>query len=244
MKPRRGIPFNFLRGGDGLISPRTFPVSSILALAVLGAMAACDRHADRQAPGSYSVQDSSGVSIISNEGPDRTLEPEEVLRIGAIHGDPDVQFHGITALEVDAAGGVWVCDSHESIRYYDSTGVLGRKLGGRGEGPGEAPSYWGGLWLGQNSILTVSVGQDLQVFGYDGESLGARSFRYRPFQQLIPMGPASGIGFSAFEFCPTERRSPPQRLGSSAEDRALVVNSTLFLPSRAHPLRVTQAGSG
>ena len=173
-------------------SSKTFPASSIFALAVLGVMAACDRHADSQAPGSSSVQDSSGVSIISNEGPDRTLEPEEVLRIGSIHGDPDVQFDGIAALEVDAAGGVWVCDSHQSIRYYDSTGVLERKLGGRGEGPGEAPSYWGGLWLGESSILTLSVGQNLQVFGFDGEALGARSYRYRPLQQLIPMGPASG----------------------------------------------------
>ncbi len=84
-----------------------------------------------------------GVLVVSN-----TAEPiltgdsgwrlEEELSIGVIEGDPDYQFGGIAAMEVDARGTVYVADQQaRRVAIYDSAGVFQVAFGRQGEGPGE-----------------------------------------------------------------------------------------------------------
>lgn len=148
----------------------------------------CDPASRSSQSAGFSVRDSAGVALASNSAPDRWLIPEEALRFGVIGGDTNLQFDGIRDLKVDDVGGLWVCDSHESIRYYDASGRFVRAIGGKGEGPGEAPSGWGAIWLSQRSLMAYGYGSSLELFDLSGGHLASKSFTLGPGQQVIPLG--------------------------------------------------------
>ena len=172
-----------------MILPKVLIAPSALPVFLFGLLASCDGSSQGTDAGAFLVRDSFGISLAHNTGPDRTLEAVETLRIGVIDGDPNVQFHGIGCLTIDSSGGFWLCDSHESIRYYDESGEFQRQLGGHGEGPGEAPKYWGKIWIGAKTFLAYSVAHSFQSFDFEGRFLGSRDTRSEPLEQLIPMGP-------------------------------------------------------
>lgn len=67
--------------------------------------------------------------------PARVL-PSPVLLIGK-EGEPDYEFLRISTAVRTASGNIAVIDASEAIRVFGPTGVLLRKLGRKGEGPGE-----------------------------------------------------------------------------------------------------------
>jgi hypothetical protein len=65
------------------------------------------------------------------------LVAEEVARIGSFD-DPNVGFTQIYGVDVDRDGDIYVLEgSVPEIRVYDADGQILRRIGGRGEGPGE-----------------------------------------------------------------------------------------------------------
>ena len=159
----------------------------------------------------FSVQDSSGVATTINTGPDLSLPIREVLRFGVLMGDPRLQFHGIRDLAIDSLGGIWVCDSYEAIRHYSASGEYLGQVGGRGQGPGEAPYGYGAVWVGPGTVLAYASGASLQVFDADGGFLGSRY----PFPDLEtprilhPLGPTeNGWLFNRKDFPPPADPSP------------------------------------
>jgi 6-bladed beta-propeller protein len=71
-----------------------------------------------------------------NWGESATLVEE--LSIGVLDGSDEYQFGFVSAIAVDGEGGIYVFDGQvPALRYYDSSGMYVRTLGGKGEGPGE-----------------------------------------------------------------------------------------------------------
>jgi len=91
------------------------------------------------------------------------LEAEEVTRIGSFD-DPDVGFTSIFGVDVDRGGAVYVMEaSVPEIRVYDTNGQVVRRIGRRGEGPGEfksAPEFGvrgDTVWAVDRSIVRITL---------------------------------------------------------------------------------------
>jgi hypothetical protein len=73
---------------------------------------------------------------------------EEELRIGSID-DPDRGFSSIGSADVDEDGNLYVFEAQDAqIRVYDEAGVLVRRIGRGGNGPGEFSTGFGGGMVG------------------------------------------------------------------------------------------------
>ena len=157
----------------------------VLSIALIG-MAACEASERASEPTGVTISDSAGVTLIMNVQPERRLFLEEESRIGVIEGDPDYILDRVRALALDGSGGVWIVDSHESVRHYDRSGEYVGAVGGKGEGPGEAQGY-ANVWLGDPGVLVFGYPAILQFFGKDGAFLGSRPARDGR-QSILPLG--------------------------------------------------------
>lgn len=137
------------------------------------------------------VVDSAGVRMVSNTGPTRMLAATEVLRFGLVDGDPNLIFDQIRSLALDTDGSLWVVDSHESVRRYSEDGAYLGAVGGKGEGPGESPRGYGGIWCADTNVYALAYTPMLQVFTRDGRYLGGRSPIAPDGSTLLPLGPAT-----------------------------------------------------
>jgi hypothetical protein len=164
----------------------------ILALIVF-AGTNCDRTANRPVAHGAGVRDSAGVEVVVNAPEQRQLVTREVLRIGVQEGDSDLQFSRVRALSLDDRGGIWVVDSHESVRHYDSLGVYRGSVGGVGQGPGEARGY-GTVWSAGDHVLTWGYPSILQEFTTDGDLVAARQ-AISDGSTLMPLGHGGGRWF-------------------------------------------------
>jgi len=135
------------------------------------------------------VSDSAGIRLARNSGPDKSLPISEALRVGVIDGDPNLIFDQIRTLAVDSLGGVWVSDSHESIRHYGPDGEYLGHVGGRGQGPGEAARGYGDVFVGPGTVLSNTYDGTIQLFSASGTFLGSREARLEPGKYLLPLGP-------------------------------------------------------
>lgn len=101
------------------------------------------------------------------------LTLEEVTRIGSVD-DPDYGFSRIGGVDVDRDGNVWVFEAQaRELRAYSPTGELLRRVGQRGDGPGEF-SQWGTIDFGvAGDTLWVfdSGNRRLTLFNRMGEVL-------------------------------------------------------------------------
>jgi len=91
------------------------------------------------------------------------LTATEELRVGSVD-DPDYGFSRVYGTEVDGDGNLFVGEPMAGeIRVYDSQGTLLRKIGRRGEGPGEFQQNfrWGVLgdtvWVTDFSLRRITL---------------------------------------------------------------------------------------
>ena len=167
-----------------------FGAGLLVAVAVLG----CSTREDESTARSL-VSDSAGVLMVTTTGADRPLATRQVMHVGVIEGDPDLQFDRIRSIAIDSAGDFWVSDSHESIRHYDRSGTFLGALGREGSGPGEAAGGYGDVWVNRGTVIALGYPATLQAFAADGSFLGSRSARPAPGVFLTPLG-ASGSSWT------------------------------------------------
>jgi len=111
------------------------------------------------------------------EAPDLDLLPrltlEEVSRIGSVD-DPDFGFSRIGSVDVDRDGNVWLFEwVAGELRVYSPNGDLLRRVGRRGDGPGEFSQYASPtLGLLGDTVWTFDTNsRRLTLFNRSGEVL-------------------------------------------------------------------------
>lgn len=115
-------------------------VVSVFLIAFIGS--SCVR--DETSGGSATVRDSVGILIVENRGPvpadggGWAIASEPSLVIGAVEGDSNYQFFGISGAHRTADGSFVVVNAgSRNVRVYDLQGVFVRSFGSRGAGPEE-----------------------------------------------------------------------------------------------------------
>ena len=95
----------------------------------------------------------------------------EDLAIGVLEGREELMFNQVQAIAVDAHGGMYVFDGGvPALRYFDSSGVYVRTLGGKGAGPGEYQDAALGLAVRRDGrvVLRDPRNSRLNVYAPDG----------------------------------------------------------------------------
>lgn len=138
------------------------------------------------------VRDSAGIAIVENpatgiwSGDERPAVTEE-LRIGAAEGAEELQFGNIVALDVDAAGNIYVLDQQaQEVRVFGPDGAYLREMGRPGSGPGELGQATVGLMLTPGDTVLVPDGGLSRITRYspEGEPLESTPIN---MAQGIPM---------------------------------------------------------
>lgn len=145
--------------------------AAALALACI-ALAACDRAA---------VSD----EVLRVESFPRLVADEEA-RIGDAD-DPDVGFSRVGGIDVDAEGHVYVLEGQSAeIRVYDPEGALVRRIGRRGEGPGE---FQGGPRFGVKGDTVWAVDQQAnRITLFDRRGMLLSTGAIQAVQVRLPSG--------------------------------------------------------
>ncbi len=126
--------------GPQLRVARAFPRLPSLAAALIG-LTACAR--PDATPPEFTTTDSAGVTIVRNGAtgalPQHVLDsPRVSLRIGTVEGEPELQFFRLWSMAVDAEDNIYAADAgHAEVRVFVAAGRFVRRIGRRGQGPGE-----------------------------------------------------------------------------------------------------------
>jgi hypothetical protein len=169
------------------------------------------------APLAAQTRDSAGISIIeSTSARSRQLAPFRVadrptLQIGIESGDPNQQFNQVVAIARLGDGSIVIADAGSGeLRIFDAAGRFARKLGRKGQGPGEFQYLTDVRGLGRDSLVAWDGTGRFTVFGPTGDV--ARTF-------TVQGGPASerglglvrgALGDGAFFAYRVGRQPPPQ----------------------------------
>jgi len=194
-------------------------------LAALLSATACSPGSDESIHGpTVAVRDSSGVRLVDNSGPTKSLAVVETLRIGVIEGDPAYLFNRVAGVAIDGSGSLWVSDSDESIRSYSRDGRYLGSAGGSGEGPGESPNGYGEIWAGVDEVFVLAYTPMLQLFSLEGDFLGGWSpWRSTDLAQVFPLGSAHSAWFYV-------RTDFPEDETSSGRERWTIVKGSATTP--------------
>ncbi len=168
----------------------------ILATAAIGVLTGCETGGG-EAP---SVSEEDGVEAVRHtrladyERP--VFAVEQLVVIGAENGPPEHLFGDVAGLDVMADGTIAVLDGHAAeVRTFAPDGSFIRRIGRRGDGPGELS--------GEASLALVAVtpesfvvpdimGQSINRYSLAGEVMGSRHFDIQ--QTYIPEWRAASDG--------------------------------------------------
>jgi hypothetical protein len=126
------------------------------------------------------VSDSAGVTIVTNPeeglwGGDAGWTMVEEYRIGGMAAETDAQFGAVVALDLDAAGNVYVADQQAStIRVFSPEGDFLRSIGSPGQGPGEIGQALAAVFVVGDEVWAADVAnQRVTRYHLDGELAGS-----------------------------------------------------------------------
>lgn len=144
------------------------------------------------------VSDSSGVRIVSNATPERAggawleVDPKPAGSVGAVDGPKDQQLFRVADATRLPGGVLAVLNAGTSeLRFYDSTGVFIKTVGGRGAGPGEF-RYPRWLVVHEDTLVVFDPFQDsgrLSYFTLGGDFISSQSLSVEgiPYPNPITM---------------------------------------------------------
>lgn len=111
--------------------------------------------------------------VIQLPAGDQRLEPElvDLYRIGSLAGEDWEQFGNIRNVAFDGAGRLHVFDRQAAqIFVVDRSGGLHRRLGGRGEGPGEfRNAHWFAVTPGGKVVVADQADRAYEIFDANGD---------------------------------------------------------------------------
>ena len=136
------------------------------AMAIAAACASGDDEPDAPVVERTTVGDTTIVRTVSGSVWGDTARLVEEIRIGALEGPEEVTFGRVGQIVPAPDGGVDIFDSQAiAMRRYDSTGTFVKKIGARGQGPGEYEQLIG--------LRTLSDGR---IVAYDGRNSRITSY--------------------------------------------------------------------
>jgi len=111
--------------------------------------------------------DAGGSGAVDADAVPRLVAREE-LRIGSVD-DPDAGFSAVSMVDVDADGQIYAFEAQEvEIRVFSPDGGLVRRIGRKGEGPGEFERIQS-FGVARDTIWTADAGlRRLTLFSRDG----------------------------------------------------------------------------
>lgn len=211
------------------------PFSGFMSLVVL-AVAACS--GDRPSVTSVvtTVDTINGIEVVRNAGAPPTWTITETLtlgRAGIEESARDDEFGRITGQITDPRGNIYVADSNaHEIRVFDGGGVLIRRIGREGSGPGEFKTLQSIGWLGDTLAVLDPGNARMGLFDTDGTWIGQR-----PFMAL------TGGSVRLYPTTPTELYMPS--VDRSESKRGMVyVRQTMTGPSDTVAARLSDASAG
>lgn len=146
---------------------RRIQFASALLLCLI--TAACDRVRQQEDPGAQITVDSSGAyHVIRSNGTPALWHAELVTTIS---GDNDSAegFGTVRSVLLDSAGSVFVLDpSFVQISVFDSSGAPARRIGRKGNGPGEYTLPYSIAWLGDSLAVLDPGNSRIMLLGPDG----------------------------------------------------------------------------
>lgn len=119
----------------------------------------------------FIARDSAGVRIAESRAPAWsagsrwTLGPAPTLRIGSLNGPPELQFDGVVDALRLADGRIVVADGGSGeVRFFGPDGAFLRRVGGKGDGPGEfrlmsqmGPAAGDSVWVYDYSLHRFTI---------------------------------------------------------------------------------------
>src|SRR5688500_782611 len=132
------------------------------------------------------------VPVIENKAPlwrsgqQWTVGARPILDIGMAEGEPEYELAGVSGVVRLSDGRVAVANMQANeIRFYDSSGKFIKKVGRRGEGPGEFSQLMALRWLAGDSIIGVDSRGRYEVFSPKGDYV--REFRFSNDRSVSPL---------------------------------------------------------
>ena len=129
-----------------------------------------------------SIEEVDGVTVVKNPkepmyGPE-VFSWEEELSIGVIDGPEYLMFSGISDIDIDNDGNIYVLDNRESCcRVFSPDGAFLRTIGHPGQGPGELKQPYHQHLCKKNQLWIEDFGnRRFAVFTTEGKFL--RNFAY------------------------------------------------------------------
>jgi hypothetical protein len=139
-------------------------------------------------PESVLVRDSAGVEIVTSEVPSWregetwVVSESPLLRLGSRGAPPEQQFGRIRGVALLDNGTIVVADGMaQEIRLFDREGAFLRRIGGRGDGPGEFAALMRMFVVNGDSILTWD-GHNQRVSIFSPEGVYVRQIQIDPSQ--------------------------------------------------------------
>lgn len=147
-----------------------------LAILVLFFVISSVSYGHQKAKWKGKIEDKDGIQIIKN--PKEPIYSEDVFQLEedlkiASPEEEDLMFQYLTFLIVDEAGNIYVSDSKAGhILVYDQNGTFVRKIGKRGQGPGEMVYPFELQILKKKELLVNDINQaKAHFFTLEGEFL-------------------------------------------------------------------------
>lgn len=157
---------------------RSTLVSAMAVLVLAGCSGGDDASGTSGIVERETIGDTAVVRTVSGSAWSDTARLVEDLRIGALEGREELTFGRIGDIAVAPNGTIFVFDGEAvAIRQFDSTGAFVRRVGARGQGPGEHEIVLGMAALKDGRLAVYDVGnQRINLYG-PGDSAASWSIR-------------------------------------------------------------------
>ena len=147
--------------------------SVVLCLVILMFVVSCGQKGTKW---HGTIEEENGIAVVKN--PKEPIYEEDVLQLGedlviTSPEDEELMFQSLTFLFVDDAENIYVSDSKAGhILVFDKNGEFLRKIGRRGQGPGEMMYPFEIQILGEKELFVNDTGQaKAHYFTLEGEFL-------------------------------------------------------------------------
>jgi hypothetical protein len=158
--------------GD-LMRNKSMFFSVVLFLVILMFVVSCGQKGTKW---QGTIEEENGITVVRN--PKEPIYSEEVFQLEedltiTSPEDDELMFQNLTTLVVDDAENIYVTDTKAGhILVFDKSGDFVRKIGKRGQGPGEMMYPLDIVLLAQKELMVNDLGQaKLNFFSLEGEFL-------------------------------------------------------------------------